>query len=146
MKDMVTAITVKRCLSSISGAGDNVAQVGQIIDHQGYESATYIINIGVVVDADVVFTVLLEESDDSGMSGAVSVADGDMISQGAGVPETAAGFQFDDDNEVRSLGYRGTKRYTRMTITPATNTGAWPIGVVCVLGHRRAVPFLQPAA
>ena len=146
MKDMVTAITVKRCLSSISGAGDNVAQVGEIIDHQGYESATYIINTGALVDADAVFTVLLEESDSSVMTGAVSVADADMISQGAGVPETAAGFQFDDDNEVRTLGYRGTKRYTRLTMTPATNTGAWPIGAVCVLGHRRVVPFLQPAS
>lgn len=146
MKDMLTSVTVKRVISSVSGAGDNVAQVGQIIDHQGYESATYVINTGSLADADAVFTVLLEEGDVSTLTDAASVADGDMISQGTGTPETNAGFQFDDDNEVRTLGYRGTKRYTRLTITPATNTGAWPIGVVCVLGHRRALPFTQPAS
>lgn len=146
MRDMLTGITVKRVISSISGAADNVAQVGQIIDHQGYESATYIINTGTLVDADAVFTVLLEEGDTATLTDAASVVDGDMISQGTGVPETNAGFQFDDDNEVRTLGYRGTKRYTRLTITPATNTGAWPIGAICVLGHRRNLPFTQPAS
>ena len=35
------------------------------------------------------------------------------------VPEAAAGFQFDSDNQVRKLGYVGNKRYTRLTITPA---------------------------
>ena len=35
-----------------------------------------------------------------------------------------ASSQFDDDNEVRRLGYIGKKRYTRFTITPAANASA----------------------
>ena len=146
MKDMLNAITVKKVIASISGAGDDVAIVGAIIDHQGYESATYIINTGVLADGDATFTVLLEEGDDSGLSDNAGVADGHMISQSSNAPETDAAFAFGDDGEVRTLGYRGAKRYTRMTITPANNTGAWPIGVVCVLGHRRSLPFSQPAS
>lgn len=139
MKDMLNAITVKKVIAPISGAGDNTAIVGTVIDHQTYESATYIITTGVLSDADATFTVLLEESSDN--STFTSVADADLIST-----EALAGFQFDDDGEVRTLGYKGTMRYTRLTITPATNTGAWLIGVVCVLGHRRILPFAQPAS
>lgn len=146
MRDMLHDVTVKKVIASISGAGDNTPIVGAIIDHQGYESATYELNIGVVADADATFAVLLEESDASDLSGGNAVADGDMISQGTGAPETDAAFTFSDDGEVRTLGYRGSKRYTRLTITPSANTGAWPIGVTCVLGHRRAKPFTQPAS
>lgn len=146
MKDMLHMITVKTVIASISGAGDNNPIVGTIIDRQGYESVTYVLNIGIVADADATFTVLLEEGDVSNLSDAAAVADADMISQGSAAPETDAAFIFSDDGEVRTLGYRGTKRYTRMTITPAANTGAWPIGVVCILGHRRTLPFTQPAS
>jgi hypothetical protein len=70
-----------------------------------------------------------------------------MISQTAGAaPETAAGFQFDDDNEVRKLGYVGNKRYTRLTITPAANASATLIAAVAVLGNPDSAPVTQAAA
>ena len=144
MKDMLTSITVKKVTAPISGAADDVAQVGAKIDHQGYESVTYVIATGVLSDADATFTVLLEDSPDN--STFTAVADAYMISQGANAPEVDASFQFDDDGEVRTLGYIGQQRYSRMTITPATNTGAWLIGVICILGHRRVKPFTQPAS
>jgi hypothetical protein len=91
--------------------------------------------------------VLLEESDDSGMSGAAAVADADMISQtSATAPEAAAGFQFDDDNEVRKLGYVGNKRYTRLTITPSANASAALLAAVAVLGNPAKAPVTQAAA
>lgn len=146
MRDALHSMTVRRCISPDEGAGDNTAKVGQIIDHQGYESVTYVIATGTIVDADATFTVLLEEGNNSDLSDAVAVADGDMISQGSGAPETDAAFQFNDDDEVRTLGYRGTKRYSRLTITPANNTGAWDISAVCILSDRRTKPFTQPAS
>jgi hypothetical protein len=57
--------------------------------------------------------VLLEESDDPAMAGAVAVADIDLIGT-----ELLAAFQFDDDIECRKLGYSGSKRYIRATVTP----------------------------
>src|SRR5689334_7131144 len=98
MRDTAHNVQLKRVLSPASVA-DNTAQVGQIIDRLGYESLTYLIATGSIADADATFTVLLEESDAANMSGAVAVADADMISQTPGTaPEAAAGFQFDSDD------------------------------------------------
>lgn len=136
MKDLMNVIMPKRVISPVSVA-DNTAQVGQIIDSQGFESVTYLIALGSIADADATFTVLLEESDASNMSGAVAVADADLLGT-----EVLAGFRYDDDDKCRKLGYVGAKRYTRLTITPANNTSAALLSAVAVLGH----PWIAPTA
>ena len=60
--------------------------------------------------------------------------------------EAQAGFQFDDDNECRKIGYVGGKRYVRATITPASNASAALIAAVWVLGHARTAPTANPPA
>lgn len=138
MQDLHNNITPRRVISPVSVA-DNTAQVGQIIDRQGYGSLEYVINIGSVADADATFAVLLEESDASDMSGAVAVADADLLGT-----ESVAGFQFDSDNTVRKLGYKGNKRYTRLTITPANNASAALFSAVAILGHPAVAPTANP--
>lgn len=138
MRDLHNNIHVKRAISPVSVA-DNTAQVGQIIDRQGFGSLEYVIATGSIADVDATFTVLLEESDDSGMSGATAVADADLLGT-----EVLAAFQFDDDNEVRKLGYVGDKRYTRLTITPVNNASAALISAVAVLGHPALAPTANP--
>lgn len=140
MRDLHNNIDVRRVISPVSVA-DNTAQVGQIIDRQGYRSLEYIIATGSIADADATFAVLLEESDDSGMSGATAVADADLTGT-----EALAEFQFDDDNETRKLGYKGHKRYTRMTITPSANASAALLSAVAVLGHPENAPTANPPA
>lgn len=140
MRDMMSNIDVKRAISPVSVA-DNTAQVGQIIDRRGFDSLTYVIALGSIADADVTFTVLLEEGDQSNLSDAAAVADADLIGT-----EVLAGFQFDDDNECRKLGYKGNKRYTRLTITPANNTGAALLAAVAVLGDPAQRPTANPPA
>jgi hypothetical protein len=145
MRDLANNILVKRVLSC-ARVTDNTAQVGQVIDLQGYNSLTYTINVGTVADADATFTVLLEESDVSNTD-FTAVADADMISQTPGTaPETAASFRFDDDNEVRKLGYIGNKRYTRLTITPANNSGNADFGAEAILGNPAVAPVTQTAS
>jgi len=149
MRDGSSNIQVKRSTSSISGAGDDVAQVGEIIDTQGYDSLTFVINTGVLVDANATFAVVVDEGDDSGLSGSNAVVDADLVKQdpsSATAPEAQASFAFGDDNEVRKIGYIGSKRYVRLTITPTGNTGAWPIGVVAILSNASRVPVTQAAA
>jgi hypothetical protein len=143
MRDLAHNIQLKRVIS----VSDNTAQVGQIIDRLGYDSLTYLIATGSIADADATFAVLLEESDASDMTGAAAVADADMISQTSGTaPEAAAGFKFDDDNEVRKIGYVGNKRYTRLTITPSANASAALLSAVAVLGHPHSAPVTQAAS
>ena len=137
--DLMNNIDVKRVISPVSVA-DNTAQVGTVVDRQGFGSVTYLIATGSIADADATFTVLLEESDASG-SGYAAVADDDLLGT-----EALAGFQFDDDNECRKLGYRGIKRYTRLTITPANNASAALIAAVAVLGSPAVGKTANPPA
>lgn len=131
-------INVKRVISPVSVA-DTTAQVGQIIDAKGYDSVTYVINLGSIADADATFTVLLEHGDAANLSDAAAVPDDQLIGT-----EALAGFQFDDDNKVRKLGYAGGKRYTRLTITPVNNASAALLGAVAVLGHPASAPTANP--
>jgi hypothetical protein len=140
MRDLSNNINIKRVISPVSVA-DTTAQVGQIIDKAGYESVTYAIATGSIADADATFTVLLEEGDDASLTDAASVADADLLGT-----EALAAFQFDDDNECRKLGYKGNKRYTRLTITPVNNASAALISAVAILGHPMNAPTANPPA
>lgn len=140
MQDLMNNIALKRVISPVSVA-DNTAQVGQIIDRAGYDSLTYVIATGSLADADATFTVLLEEGAASNLSDAVAVADVDLIGT-----EALASFIFSDDDKVRKLGYKGGKRYTRLTITPANNASAGLISAVAILGHPGTAPTANPPA
>lgn len=135
MRDLYNKVKVARALSPVSGAGDNAAQVSQIIDLAGFGSALFLIALGSLADADATFAVTMDEGDDSGLSDASAVAAADLLGTYA-----AAGFQFDSDNGVRKIGYKGTKRYIRLTITPSANTGAWLVSVLALLGHASLEP------
>jgi hypothetical protein len=134
MFDLMNRLAIKRAISPVSIA-DNTAAVSQILDMQGQMAACLVIGTGSIADADATFTVLLEESDASNMAGATAVADADLIGT-----EALAGFQFDDDNECRKLGYKGSSRYIRATITPANNASAALLAAVWL-----TTPQDQPA-
>lgn len=136
--DMFNCINVKRVISPVSSA-DNTALVGQIIDHQNTHAAVYLIATGSIGDADATFTVLLEEGDAANLSDAAAVADVDLLGT-----EALASFAFSDDDKCFKLGYKGVKRYTRLTITPAANSGTPSgalLGAICVV-----CPNLMPTA
>ena len=140
MRDGHNVIDVKRVISPVS-VSDDTAQVGQIIDRQGFGTVEYVIATGSIADSNATFAVLLEESNDSSMSGATAVADADLLGT-----EALAGFQFDDDNECRKLGYKGHKRYTRLTITPSGNASAALLSAVAILGRPANMPTTNPPA
>ena len=134
MRDMYSHLEFRRAISPVSVA-DNTAQVSQIIDRQGYDALVFSILTGSVADADATFVVLVEHGNDSGLSDAAAVPDSDLNGT-----EALAGFQFDDDNETRKIGYVGNKRYVRLTITPAANASAALLAAVAVLCHKDFTP------
>ena len=138
MKDLFNSVHLVRAISPVSVA-DNTAQVSQIIDRRGFDSAMFAIAIGSVADADVTFAVLLEDGDAANLSDAAAVPDANLLGT-----EALAGFQFDDDNEVRKLGYIGNKRYLRLTVTPAGNASAAVLSAVAVLGHPHLAATANP--
>lgn len=100
--------------STITNA--NTPYVSAILDCKGKHKVTLALLTGAITDADATLTTLLEESDAANMSGANTVAAGDMIGTAA-----LASATFADDGEPRKLGYKGAKRYIRATVTPALN-------------------------
>jgi hypothetical protein len=89
---------------------------------------------------DGTFVTLLEESNDPAMAGATAVADIDLIGT-----EVLASFQFDDDIECRKLGYIGSRRYIRATVTPSGNdAGNIFLAGLWIQGHAASTPTANP--
>lgn len=138
LRDLSNNVTLKRAISPVSVA-DNTAQVSTVLDTRDMGAVMLAIATGSIADADATFTVLIEESDVSG-SGYTAVADADLNGT-----EVLAGFQFDDDNECRKIGYNGIKRYVRATITPVNNASAALLAAVWVCQPLR-IPAENPPA
>ena len=128
-RDLMNNVHPVRGLSPVS-VSDNTAQVSEIIDTEGFQSLTWLIATGAIADADVAFTVLAEHGDQADLSDAAPVPDDELIGT-----EALAGFLFSDANKTRKLGVKSVKRYQRLTITPANNTGAALLAAIALLGH-----------
>lgn len=137
MRDLANNLDLKRGLSPVAAGTDNTAYVSQILDCQGLDGAMFAIAIGANTDADATFTVLVEESDSSDLSGSNEVADAYLTGT-----EALASFDFADDNECRKIGYTGLKRYVRVTITPANNNS----GNIFIAGMWVTKPLRMPTA
>lgn len=116
MQDLHNKIDVKRGLSPAAAVTDNTAYVSQVADLKGFDGAEFIILTGSLADADATFTVLVEDSADN--STFAAVADAYLLGT-----EALASFTFAADDKVFKIGYVGSKRYVRVTITPAGNSG-----------------------
>lgn len=110
---------------------------GDILDLQGFNACTFAFHTGTVTDGD--YTVLIEHGDDSGLSDAAAVADADLIGTEAGASFTDDG----DDNLVGTIGYRGDKRYVRLSIVSANTTSGAVVGATAILGHAHSAPVTQ---
>lgn len=135
MRDITNGLDLKRAISPQAARTDNTAIVSTVADLRGYDGAMLAINIGANTDATVTFAVLIEDSENN--SDYTAVADAYLTGT-----EALAGFQYDDDNELRKIGYTGTARYLRATITPATNDS----GNIFVSAEWVLRPLRVPAA
>ena len=138
--DLHNNLDFKRAISPASVA-DNTAQVSQIIDRCGFGSLEFAIATGAIADADATFTVLVEHGDVANLSDAAAAPDEDLLGT-----EALASFIFSDDDKVRKIGYKGIKRYVRLTITPATNASAALVAAIAILGSPNILPTANPPA
>lgn len=132
--DIHNSTHFSRGVSPVATAGDDTAVVSQVIDRAGFEGVEFVILTGAIPDANVTYAVLVEHGDTSAVSSG-AVADADLIGTEAG-----AAFIFDDDDQIRKIGYKGNKRFVRVTMTPTGNTGATLIAGVWVLSGARKAP------
>lgn len=137
-RDMHSNIQQKRAISPVV-VTDNTAQVSQIIDRSGFETLEFIIATGTLADADATFTVLVEDGDNSSLTDAAAVDDKYLLGT-----EALASFDYSKDDATFRIGYTGYKRYVRLTITPANNTGNAPLAAVAILGAPKLAPVANP--
>lgn len=114
---------------------DNTAQVSAIIDRLGFESALFAINTGTLADTDATFAVLLEDGNNSALSDNATVSDSFTLNT-----QSAASFTFANDGVVRKIGYIGSKRYLRLTITPTGNSTTAPMSAMAILSRAASRP------
>ncbi len=119
MRDLMNNIDLKRGLSPAVAVTNNTAFVSQILDTRGLKSATFALLTGSLADTDATFTVLAEEGDAANLSDNTAIADGNLLGT-----EVLATPLFSSDNKVFKLGFIDTKRYIRVTITPAEECGS----------------------
>lgn len=136
MRDLHNNIKKSRGISPVAATTDNTAYVSQILDTRGFDSAEFVWLAGSIADADATFTLLVEESDVNTFGGEQNaVADVDLTNT-----EVSAAPLFSSDNAVGSIGYIGGKRYIRVTITPAANSGNIFLAGVWLQGNAAQLP------
>lgn len=116
MRDLKHYLSVG--ISVLSGVLKTATATGTGVDLQGYETATAVVQFGVITDGT--FTPSLEESDTFG-SGYTAVAAGDQL--GTFTAATSGG----GGSAVQTVGYIGSKRYVRvvLTVTGSPSTGGY---------------------
>lgn len=139
MRDLMNQLHFKPAFAPGAAVTDNTAQVSTILDTYLFGSAVLAFVTGTLTDADATFALTFNESNDSGMAGANTVAANDMTGTVA-----LASFTFADDAECRKIGYTGSKRYIQATITPSANTGNLFVAGMWVQGHPVSAPTANP--
>jgi hypothetical protein len=142
MQDLINNITPVPLIAPVAARTDNTAITSAIIDKHGYDSVSLILVTGTNTDANVTFSVLVEDGDEDDLGDHAAVDDEFLIGT-----EALAGFTFSDDVKCRKIGYVGGKRYVRVTVTPSGNdSGNIFLAGVAILGHPRKAPTANPPA
>ncbi|QIM48984.1 hypothetical protein G9Q38_07210 [Pusillimonas sp. DMV24BSW_D] len=127
MKDLKNNIAV---VSALAAAVHTATKAdAAIVDLQGANSATVVINTGAIAGAGD-FTVSLVHGDESDLSDSAAVTAGDLLGE---FPASLAA------DSAYSVGYRGVKRYLRVVITQNSGTSIAAAAVI-VKGHLNLAP------
>lgn len=104
----------------------NTTTSGNIIDTQGYNALTFVLNVGARTDGT--FTPSIEHGDASDLSDAAAPAADDLVGTYAGAVANTA-------QTVKRIGYVGNKRYVRFKVVSTSVTSGATVGAVAVLGR-----------
>lgn len=128
MKDLYSNLKVAAALAP---AVQTAATTTAALDLRDFGSVVYAVETGAIA-GDGAFGVKLQHSD--------TTTSGDFVDVPAGLVESNAPAALTANGGFK-LGYKGTKRYTRLALTKASGTSI-AAGAVAILGH----PSLAPVA
>jgi hypothetical protein len=140
MRDTMNNVHPIAAIPPIAARTDNTAIVSSIIDTRGYDSLTWLILTGTNTDTNATFAVTMDHGDAANLSDAAAVTATDLVGTYA-----LAGYDFADDAETRKIGYSGSRRYVRLTITPSGNdAGNIFIAAIALLADPTLAPTPNP--
>lgn len=140
MRDITNHLHVVPAFAPKAAVADDTAQVSAILDLAGYDGVMLSMLTGTLTDVDATFALTFQHGDAANLSDAAAVATTDLVGTLAG-----GGFTFADDIEARKIGYVGSKRYLRATVTPTGNTGNLFLAGNWILSKARYGPTAFPA-
>lgn len=126
LRDHESEIKEVACINP-TAISANGTTASAIVDTAGYRSCTFLLSLGNYTDGT--YTPVVNESDDSAMSGENAVADADLLPDGTGQEATAALAAAG----VSKIGYRGPDRYVTCDILASAVTTGADVCVIAVL-------------
>ena len=132
MRDGLSEIKVTRGLIR-TAIGSNTTTAGVIIDLQGFDACTWAIYSETLTDGT--FTPKIEHDDVVGFGTAVEPPAAELV--GTLINAT---FALTDDNVVKKVGYRGNKRFVRLSIVSTVVTTGGAVGALAILGEATLEP------
>lgn len=114
---------------------DTTPIVSAIVDLANYNAAEFVLITGTDADTDATFTVLVEDGNDSGLSDHATVDSSLLVGTQANL-----NYDFAADFKCRKIGYIGSKRYCRLTVTPVNNSGNVFLAGTAALGYPATGP------
>lgn len=128
MRDLHNSLKVSKAFGPQAIVTGNAANAGAIIDTQGFESLEFAIVAGTITDGT--FTPTLTEGNDPALADGAAVAASDTF----GVP---AGMNAAASNTTQKVGYKGSKRYVRLSLPQTGATTGGFIAATAIQGHGR---------
>jgi hypothetical protein len=131
-KDLTSSLSVKDAFSA--AVSSNTTTSGAIVDRRGFRGVTFTVHAAAFTDGS--YVPVIQDGDAADLSDAAAVADTYLIG-------TEAGAAVDADNEVRTIGYTGKKRYVRLQLVSSGTTSGATISGLCLLSHPESGPIAQ---
>jgi len=133
MFDPKNGLKVATVVAPVAIGTTGTGQVGKIIDRSGYLGPVmFSVNYGSVTATAAAFTVTVKEGDATGAM--TSAADIDLIGTeaAAGLAAAASRTSGASKNVVKTVGYKGAKRYVQCGVKSTTTAGT-PVSINAVL-------------
>ncbi|MGX9145928.1 hypothetical protein [Mesorhizobium sp. 128a] len=137
MFDLKNGLKPVRVISPVAIGTTGTGQTGKIVDRKGYIGPVlFAVEYGTITATNAVYTATVKEGDVTGTM--TSVAGADLIGTEAlaGVGATGTRTSGSSKNCVKTIGYKGGKRYCNISVK-STVTAATPVA---------ATAFLDPAS
>lgn len=136
MFDLHNNVKASRGISPAAAVTNNTAFVSQIIDNANYTTLEFIGIFGAIVQANATFTVLVEHADNEAFNVGNETVHASYLEGVTAMGLTKA----TAENKTFKIGYKGPKRYVRVTITPASNDGNIFLAGIWLQGNPRVAP------